>query len=168
MKTSMNFYAPIWLLVLGLAFGLWGCDETPTIEDSVEGEYKSLIPLSFCLVNEQFYNIIPTSENSVYNLKNIYVQMEDGYIVEDFKYTNRYTDLPHRANVGFVFQSDFLGEIAFYEKHVQYRDKPFYVVWNSTDTDTLLWNSKEKKLYANGNICLTDIGAPYMIKKGGY
>ncbi|PIY08305.1 MAG: hypothetical protein COZ18_12945 [Flexibacter sp. CG_4_10_14_3_um_filter_32_15] len=169
MKKSMNFYAPMWLLVLGLAFGLWACDKRS------EGEPKIFDPIGevhFALVDSSANNICKTKENSPYNVDEIYIVMHDGTRVSDLRYytpKQGQNDSNHPAYKGLVFASDFLHAQAAY-KGSKYADKPFYLVLNEEDTDTLMWKSEEEWLFHNGEKAGLDTigGSPYMLVKGNF
>ena len=169
MKTSMNFYAPMWLLILGLAFGLFSCDNTYDDELTNDDLFGSGSPrFAFAAVDEGFHNIITSKENSPYDLDYVHIVMHDGKRVEDLKYSyGGNIGLPHPANRGYVFESDFLGEITYYNKITPYDSKPFYLYWSQEEVDTLVWQGETRTFYANGEVCYIAQGSPYMIKKGG-
>jgi len=170
MKKSMNFHAPMWLLVLGLAFGLWGCNHINSDDtDEVYGYRPS--PFHITAVNRQFQNIL-TSKESPYDLDYVHIIMHDGKRVDDLKYSHgtdiTSTDLPfHPAYRGYVFESDFLGTIINYKiSNTPYDSKPFYLYWSPEEVDTLVWKGETRTLYCNGDSCYIAEGSPYMIKKG--
>ena len=169
MKTSMNFYAPVWLLVLGLAFGLFSCQNNE--EDSFRRpeEARNGAVSNFVITDLNGYNLIKSREDTPYDVDYIHLVMHDGTVGKDFKYDFSYGH-HHPAANGCVFRSGFLAQIILpdsydleYQKP-QYLDKDFYLVLNEVDTDTLRWNSKENRLYHNGKIAPES----FMIMKENY
>ena len=172
MKKSMNFYAPISLLVLGLAFGLFSCHT-----DTPEGEpcYEEPNPLYFAITDLSFNNLSPTKEDSYYDLDYVHIIMHDGKKVEDLKYVyaGQQFDTFFSANKGYIFVSDFLGDIASSEeqscKHIpnentiNYMNRPFYLHLSIDDIDTLMW--KQDGLYHNGQKAPVDKKTPFIIRK---
>lgn len=166
MKNLMNFYASMWLLVLGLTFGLWGCE---TSQDATLG--RPNIPennatYGFAITDMDGYNLIPTEETGIYEMRFIHLIMHDGTVVKDFEYSFNPT-YHHPAVRGCVFDSKFLGKVIRWKgyredyRKREYADKDFYLVLSEEDTDTLRWNSSEGQLYHNGKIAV----GGYMIMK---
>ena len=152
MKTSMNFYAPMWLLVLGLAFGLMSCQDNVEDGDHRPLEGKNGDTYGFAITDLNGYNLVKSWESTPYDIKFIHLVMHDGTVVKDFSY-DFYYGSHHPAAQGCVFRSGFFAQIVRpdsydpkYQKP-QYLDKDFYLVLNEVDTDTLHWNSKENRLY---------------------
>ena len=167
MKTSMNFYAPMWLLVLGLAFGLFSCQNNE--EDSFRRpeEARNGGVYGFAITDLNGYNLIKSREDTPYDIDFIHIVMHDGTIIKDFQYDFSYGH-HHPATHGCVFNSGFLSQVIDlnlydieYQKP-QYQDKDFYLILNESDTDTLHWSSKESQLYHNGKIAPES----FMIMKG--
>ena len=164
---NLKFYAPMWLLVLGLAFGLFSCADNE--EDSFRRpeEARNGGVYGFAITDLNGYNLIKSREDTPYDIDFIHIVMHDGIVVKDFRYDFHYGGY-HPATQGCIFRSGFLAQIIHpdlydvqYHKP-QYLDKDFYLVLDKADTDTLHWNSKENQLYHNGK------PAPesYMIMKG--
>ena len=166
MKTSMNFYAPMWLLVLGLAFGLFSCADNE--EDSFRRpeEARNGAVSNFVITDLNGYNLIKSREDTPYDVDYIHLVMHDGTVVKDFQYDFSYGH-HHPASNGCKFLSRFLAQFMIphkfdleYQK-LQYQDKNFYLILDEIDTDTLYWNSKENQLYHNGKVAIDK-----MIMKG--
>ena len=170
MKTSINYYAPMWLLVLGLAFGLFSCHT-----DTPEGEpcHEEPDPLYFAITDLSFNNLSPTKEDSYYDLDYVHVIMHDGKKVEDLRYEYApFRRNSHPANYGYAFGSNFLGEVAsselercdkvLPENAIKYANKPFYLYLSPNDIDTLMW--KQDGLYHNGQKAPVD-ESPFIILK---
>ena len=147
---NLKFYAPIWLLVLGLAFGLFSCKDDKTHGDPDFGDIRHL---SFYITNlAGNENLIKSPEDSPYDLDYIHIIMHDGKRVEDLRYeygrrnTGNHHD--HPAAEGYIFMSDFLGDIVYSElqsidrvrseNSIKYENKPFYLHLSPEDLDTLL------------------------------
>ncbi len=170
MKKSINFYAPMWLLVLGLAFGicLSSCDnnEGDPMTNELAGSFI------FAFVDSNANNICKTKENSVYDVDAIKIVMHDGYEVEDLFYFTPgqgQNDSSHPSTRGLVFDSHFVYTIIadFTAAHQKYSDKPFYLIINEEDTDTLMWNSQVERFFHNGKEAPVDrYGSPHMLIKG--
>ena len=169
---NLKFYAPIWLLVLGLAFGLFSCHtDTPEGEPCV-GEIS---PLPFVITDFDFNNLSPTKEDSYYDLDYIHIIMYDGKKVEDlrYEYAGEQFDAFFSANKGYMFISDFLGDIANSEEQsckripsentINYINTSFYLHLSPNDIDTLMW--KKDGLYHNGQKAPVDKKTPFIILK---
>ena len=168
MKNLMNFYALMWLFLIGVLFSISSCkrplEGEPNIGPSVEKLY-------FALVDSNAYNICKTKENSPYNVDEIYIIMHDGTRVPDLSYYTpergqNYSS--HPANRGLVFVLKFLHDQAT-SNGSEYADKPFYLVLSEEDTDTLMWKLDENRLYHNGKKAPIDDGSyggsPFMLVK---
>ena len=154
---NLKFYAPIWLLVLGLAFGLFSCqnNEEDGFRRPVEGKNGDTYGLVITDLNG--YNLVQSREDTPYDIDFIHFVMHDGTVVKDFRYDFYYAS-HHPASNGCTFRSGFLAQIVSphsydieYQKP-QYLDKDFYLILSEEDTDTLHWNSKENRLYHNGKV----------------
>ena len=146
MKTSMNYYAPMWLLVLGLAFGLFSCEDDKTHGDP--DYFGDIATLPFYITNlAGNENLIKSPEDSPYDLDYIHIIMHDGKRVEDLRYEYGKPNSSHPVAEGYVFISDFLGDITYSElqsidrvpseNSIKYENKPFYLYLSPDDIDTL-------------------------------
>jgi hypothetical protein len=172
MKKSMNFYAPMWLLVLGFTIACFSSCSMPDgdpMTDRIAGDFV------FAFVDSNANNICKSKENSPYDVDAIKIVMHDGYEVQDLYY---YTpgqgqnDSSHPSTRGLVFGSHYIFTILadFTEAHKKYSDKPFYLIINEEDTDTLMWNSQVERFFHNGKEAPVDNGSyggsPHMLIKG--
>lgn len=166
MKTIFNLRGFMCLLVLHL--GLFGCK--PPIDPVIQGSNNH----TFALVDSNGRNICKSKENSPYDVDEVYIVMHDGVRLPDLRYyLPKVGDLNyshHPANKGLVFSSEFLAmEISYVGS--KYADKPFYLVLNEEDTDTLMWKSEDERLYHNGEKAGLDTlggGSPHMFIKGNF
>ncbi|WP_375561591.1 hypothetical protein ACE193_03300 [Bernardetia sp. OM2101] len=170
---NLKFNLPIWLLVLGLAFGLFSCEN---VDKEGEPCYDDITPLTFTMTDMLGNSLSSTKEDSFYDLDYVHVIMHDGKRVDDLKYEYNPFKSYHPSNEGYAFLSNFLGDIAYSninkcngdEKQnpnsIKYTNQPFYLVLSPDDTDTLLWDGT--KLYHNGNPAPKD-SSPFMIRKKG-
>lgn len=153
----MNFYAPMWLLVLGLAFGLSACDSEDITAGNEEEPiwYDNRGSMSFAIVDREYNNIFKDKQNSFYDIDYIYIVTADGKYRDNL--TEQYIERSHILYYeGYTFSSTLLSQIAEGGSHdknhikPEYANKPLYLHLSPTDIDTLVWNSTEKKLYHNG------------------
>mgnify|MGYP000182747012 CR=1 FL=1 len=167
---NLKFNLPIWLLVLGLAFGLFSCENVDKEGDPC---YDEPNPLYFAITDSSYNNLSPTKEDSYYDLDYVHIIMHDGKKVDDLKYVYApFRRNSHPANEGYAFGSNFLGDIANSEEwncnhipsenSITYMNKPFYLHLSIDDVDTLMW--KQDGLYHNGQKAPVD-ESPFIIRK---
>ena len=163
---NLKFYAPMWLLVLGLAFGLFSCQNNEEDGFCRPEETRNGAVSSFVITDLNGYNLIKSREDTPYDVDYIHLVMHDGTVVKDFQYDFSYGHY-HPASNGCKFRSSFLAQFMLPYKFdvqfqkLQYQNKDFYLVLDEADTDTLHWNSNESQLYHNGQIAREN-----MIMKG--
>ncbi|WP_375561589.1 hypothetical protein ACE193_03290 [Bernardetia sp. OM2101] len=154
MKNLMNFYAPMWLLVLG--FALFSCDsEDITASDEEPIFYTNRGGIAFAIVDREYNNLFKDEQNSIYDMDYIHIVTADGKYRDNLRkqYIEHY-HIPYYE--GYTFVSTLLSQISASGSHdkdhikPEYANKPLYLHLSSTDIDTLVWNGNEKKLYHNG------------------
>ncbi|WP_375561595.1 hypothetical protein ACE193_03320 [Bernardetia sp. OM2101] len=160
MKNLINFYAPIWLLVLGLVFGLWGCQEDASEEfDNPNaltiGSPMNLLTMNFVIADSSYTNLMKGEGRNFYDPEYIYLETFDKKHRDNL--SKRFQNRSHApVYEGWVFESKLLAQIAKdrdYEPKCQkpeYANKPLYLHLSPIDIDTLMWNPADTSLYHNG------------------